>query len=204
MQALRGALVRQFGRPTGILGGLAGQVMARRPSNRERNRRTLDLLALRPEDRVLEIGFGPGLALGWAAERAHRGKVVGIDHSEVMLRQATRRNAAAIASGRVDLRLGSAEALPAFDAPFDKAYAVNVAMFWGDPVGTLSRLRTALVPGGTLALTFQPRRRGATEEDALRAGERLAGALRAAGFAGVRTEVLAMKPVSAVCALGRA
>jgi cyclopropane fatty-acyl-phospholipid synthase-like methyltransferase len=199
---LRGKLVEQFRLPRGLLGRLAGQVMARRPSNLERSRRTLDLLGIEPEDRVLEIGFGPGVALAWAAERASRGRVVGVDHSVLMLRQAARRNAAAIASGRVELRLAAAEALPAFDAPFDKAYAVNVSMFWGDPVATLSRVAAALAPGGRLALTFQPRRRGATDEDARRAGERLAESLAAAGFVGVSSDVLAMKPVAAVCVLG--
>lgn len=100
------------------------------------------------------------------------------------------------------MRVASAEALSAFDAPFDKAYAVNVSMFWGDPVATLARLAGVLAPGGTLALTFQPRRRGATDEDARRAGERLSGSLVAAGFVDVVIEVLAMKPVSAVCVLG--
>jgi hypothetical protein len=52
---------RQFRRPTGLLGRLAGWIMANRPSNIERNRWTVDLLNVQPSDHVLEIGFGPGL-----------------------------------------------------------------------------------------------------------------------------------------------
>ena len=50
-------VVRQFGKPTGTLGVLAGLVMSRRQSNRQRNDWTLDLLDIRPADRVLEPGL---------------------------------------------------------------------------------------------------------------------------------------------------
>src|SRR6266498_1250124 len=59
MSAVRSALVRQFGKPSGLLGTIAGLIMRARPSNRERNVRTLVLLDIRPEDHVLEVGFGP-------------------------------------------------------------------------------------------------------------------------------------------------
>jgi SAM-dependent methyltransferase len=203
MSGVRSAVVRQFGKPSGLLGAIAGLVMRVRPSNRERGQRTLDLLDIRPEDRVLEVGFGPGLAIERAAALASRGKVVGIDHSKLMLRQAARRNARAIDAGRVELLLGSAERLPAFPMRFDKAFAINVYMFWGDPGAVLRGLRGALKPGGALALTLQPRSRGATDADARTVGERMAASLREAGFEEVRTEILEMAPVNAACVLGR-
>jgi ubiquinone/menaquinone biosynthesis C-methylase UbiE len=71
--------------------------MAHRPSNRQRNSWVVSLLDLRPADRVLEINFGPGLAIAELARRAgDSGHVYGIDHSDVMLPQAARRNAAAM------------------------------------------------------------------------------------------------------------
>jgi SAM-dependent methyltransferase len=182
---------------------LAGLVMRARPSNRLRNLRTLELLEIRPEDRVLEVGFGPGLAVARAAELATVGKVVGIDHSELMLRHARRRNAKAIRAGRVELLLGSAEALPRFEGRFDKVLAVNVYMFWKDPVTVLGGLRQAMKPGGVIALTLQPRRRGATADDTRAAAERMTASLRTAGFCEVRTEILEMAPVAAACVLGR-
>ena len=56
-------LIAQFGRPTGFWGNLAGMIMAYRPSNRQRNDWTIALLDIQPQDRVLEIGFGPGVAI---------------------------------------------------------------------------------------------------------------------------------------------
>jgi SAM-dependent methyltransferase len=200
----REAIVRQFGRPEGLMGRLVGLVMTVRPSNRARNRRTVELLDIQPEDRVLEVGHGPGLAIQWAAERATRGKVVGIDHSALMHHVAARRNAQAIEAGRVELHVASPGTMPPLEMPFDKVFAVNVYMFWPDPVAVLTALALVLKPGGIIALTFQPRHRGATNEDARRGGERIADSLRAAGFLDVGINVLPLRPVDAVCVLGRA
>jgi len=200
--AVRRWAVSQFRRPTGFWGGVAGRIMARRASNRERSRWTVALLDVQPADWVLEIGFGPGLALGWAAEKASAGLVMGVDHSEVMLRQAARRHARAIEEGHVVLQLGAVERMPDLGVGFDRILAVNVAQFWAQPAAPLRGLRERLRPGGRIALTVQPRNRGATEADATRTGERLAAALREAGFRNVRVERLPLRPVSAVCALG--
>jgi ubiquinone/menaquinone biosynthesis C-methylase UbiE len=200
---LRSKIVAQFARPTGIVGRLVGLVMATRRSNRERNRRTVELLQIRDRDRVLEIGFGPGLAIEMAARRARNGTVVGVDHSEIMLRQASRRNKAAIADGRVQLHLASAEALPAFNELFDRVMASNVHMFLDEPVATLRTWLAVTRPGGWIAITHQSRKRGATDADTAQGAERIAADLRAAGFTDVRIETLEMKPVNAACVLGR-
>jgi ubiquinone/menaquinone biosynthesis C-methylase UbiE len=200
--SVRSAILRQFGKPSGLLGALAGFIMSARPSNRARNLATLRLLDIQPEDHVLEVGFGPGLAIARAAELASHGKVTGIDHSELMVRQARRRNAAAIASGRVELMHGSAEPLPELGVRFDKVLAVNVFAFWEDPVAVLRGVRLVMKPGATVALTFQPRRRGATVVDTRAGAERMASSLASAGFERLRVEILEMAPVAAACVLG--
>jgi SAM-dependent methyltransferase len=197
-----GALVGQFHQPHGWGGRAAGWVMAKRGSNRERNLWTVGLLAVEPDDRVLEIGFGPGIAIEAIARRATNGQVIGIDHSEVMLRQARKRNADSVRAGRVDLRLGSAETLPTFDAPFDKILAVNSLMFWDDPVARLEELRGLLRPGGRIAIAYQPRGPDSTDETAAQAGRELATQFGAAGFTDVRVETLELQPTNAVCVLG--
>ena len=103
---------------------------------------------------------------------AHAGHVCGIDHSEQMLRQARRRNADGIARGVVDLRLGSVDALPVFDAPFDKILAVNTVLFWDQPDARLERLRRLLRPAGLIAVAQQPRGPGASDEMAAANGRR--------------------------------
>jgi SAM-dependent methyltransferase len=196
------AVVAQFHEPRGVGGRIAGWVMAHRGSNRQRNVWAVGLLNVQPADRVLEIGFGPGIAIGEIARRATEGTVCGVDHSEVMVRQATRRNAEAVRAGRVDLRLGTAEHLPAFDAPFDKILAVNSLMFWDDPVARLKELLSLLRPGGRIAIAYQPRGPNASDETAADAGKEIAGHLDAAGFTDVRIETFALRPTAVVCVLG--
>jgi ubiquinone/menaquinone biosynthesis C-methylase UbiE len=166
-------VVSQFHRPRGIGGRAVGWFMAHRGSNRQRSVWAVSLLDVRPADRVLEIGFGPGVAIQELARGATRGQVCGIDHSGVMVRQATRRNAAAVREGRVDLRLASFEDLPAFDAPFDKILAVNSLQFARDPVDGLRHLRMLLRRGGTIAVVLQPRCPGATAETSATAGQEI-------------------------------
>jgi ubiquinone/menaquinone biosynthesis C-methylase UbiE len=189
-----GALVRQFGRPQGIGGRMAGWVMAHRHSNRQRNHWVVSLLAVRPTDRVLEIGFGPGVAIAELARRTPRGHVYGIDHSQVMVQQASRRNKAAIREHRVELLHASADRLPSFDEPLDAILAVNSLGFWPDRTQRLRDLRRLLRPGGQIALASQPRCPGATRDTTTRAAQELHDLLTQAGFASIQVETLELDP----------
>ena len=191
----------QFGRPTGLRGSAAGLLMAHRPSNRRRNAWSVSLLDARRDDRVLELGFGPGLAIREVSRIAAKGYVCGIDHSELMLRWARRRNADGLRRGVVDLRLGSVDELPAFDALFDKILAVNTMVFGSEPVARLAELRRLLRPSGLIAVAYQPRGPGATDETSAAKGREIAVALIRARFTEVRLETMRLKP-AVVCALG--
>jgi ubiquinone/menaquinone biosynthesis C-methylase UbiE len=116
-------LMRLFGRPKGIFGRLGGLIMAR--MNRQCAAWVTDLLGIRPHDRVLEVGFGPGVGIELLARSASGGYVAGVDPSAEMLEQAAARNVKAIESGRVDLRSGSVESLPFDDHTFTKALAIT-------------------------------------------------------------------------------
>lgn len=195
-------LVRRFHDPRGLGGSVAGWIMGHRGSNVARNRWAVDLLGVQPSDHVLEVGFGPGVAVAALAERATAGCVVGVDRSPVMLRQAGRRNRAAVRAGRVDLRLAAVDALPDdLGGPFDKLLAVNTVGFWDDPAARLTDLAARMRPGGRVAVVSQPRCPGATAETTAAAGEELASYLRAAGFGDLRTETLDLDP-PVVCVLG--
>ncbi|OLF18164.1 class I SAM-dependent methyltransferase [Actinophytocola xanthii] len=188
------AAVGQFGHPRGLPGRLAGWVMAHRGSNRRRNAWVVDLLDVRPTDHVLEVGFGPGLAVAEVARRATSGHVVGVDHSEVMVRRALRRNRAAARAGRVELVHTPVERLPGVDRPLDAVFAVNSVGFWPEPVARLRELRALLRPGGRVALASQPRCPGATRDTTSRAAQELVDLLTSAGFTGPRVETLELDP----------
>jgi ubiquinone/menaquinone biosynthesis C-methylase UbiE len=194
---------RQFGRPSGSLGHMAGWIMASRRSNRARNAWTLDLLEIAPTHQVLELGFGPGYALGLAAARLTAGRVVGLDHSEVMLAQARRRNAAAVATGRVQLILGGTDRLASLAGRFDRIYSANFIQFVPDPDALLRDLHRLLDRNGRIATTYQPRHPGARDADALRFAETLLERKKAAGFADCRIETNPHHGLLTVCVLGR-
>jgi len=201
-QAVRRFLRAQFGRPTGLWGALVGKIMLHTPSNHDRTLWAISLLDIQPTDRLLEIGFGPGIAIELASGMATRGVVAGVDHSEVMLRQAARRNAAAIRDGKVDLRLGSASHLPSFEQPFDKIIAINSIHFWDNPVECLRQLRALLRPGGMIAVAVQPRWRSATDATAKNIGEEIAANLELAGFTNCRLVLKQTTSVPIACGVG--
>jgi ubiquinone/menaquinone biosynthesis C-methylase UbiE len=167
-----------------------------RRSNAPLNLWMVELLAVEPGDRVLEVGFGPGVALAELLVRASSGFVAGVDASELMVRQARARQANAMAAGRLELRQGDAGSLPYDDATFDTVCGTHVIYFWPDAVATVRELRRVLRAGGTLAIGYQEKEHMPPQAVAglSRAGARLFGAgevervVRAAGFEDIRVE----------------
>jgi SAM-dependent methyltransferase len=187
-------VIGQARHPRGAAGCVAGWVFAHRPSNRQRNRWVVSLLGVRPADQVLEIGFGPGVAIAELAS-AGAGHVYGIDHSGVMVRQASRRNAAAIRAGQVTLIRASVDQIPpVLDGPFDAILAVNTLGFWPAPAQRLAELRRRLAPGGRIAIVSQPRCHGATADTSRGAAGEIEDLLSGAGFTHVSTQTLPLSP----------
>jgi ubiquinone/menaquinone biosynthesis C-methylase UbiE len=145
----------QFRRPSGLLGRYIGAGMAR--DHRPENEWTVALLNPQPTVHILEIGFGPGVAIELLAARVTAGLVAGVDFSRTMVAAARRRNAAAVSAGRVDLRHGHAAALPFPDAAFNQVFGIHTFYFWPRPEAGLREAWRVLQPGGRLVLTILPR-----------------------------------------------
>jgi SAM-dependent methyltransferase len=155
---------------------------------------------MRPTDRVLEVGFGPGVAIA-ALARAGAAHVYGVEHSEVMLRQAARRNAGAIRADRVTLVDASVAQLPAaVDGSFDVILAVNALGFWPAPAQRLADLGRRLADGGRVAIVSQPRCPGATAATSRQAAVEIEKLTLEAGLTPLGTETLPLDP-PAVCVL---
>jgi len=149
-------LARRFGGPSGLAGHLVTRLLAR--GNAGFNRWLVNEIstALPVPHTVIELGYGPGIALQEILRSYPAARVIGIDPSPVVRKSARRRNAAAIKAGRLALATGDAEAAVAY-GPADLIVACHVLYFWADPVGELQRVREALAPAGHLTLGYQLR-----------------------------------------------
>lgn len=144
----------QYHQPAGIKGRIAGQFMVHQ--HEPENIWTVSLLNARPTDHILEIGFGPGVAIQRLSRTVHQGRIAGVDISQTMVEAASRRNATAIRKGLVDLHCGEAEHLPFADATFDIVFSIHTLYFWANPLPMLTEIYRVLKPGGKACLTFLP------------------------------------------------
>ena len=184
-------IASQFRKPSGLLGRLLGNGMAR--GNELEARWTVGLLNILPDSQVMEIGFGPGVAIQYAAQQAVQGLVSGIDYSETMVQAARKRNASAIKSSHVDLRQGEVSSLPYGDSTFDRVFTIHCIYFWSEPTACLREVWRVLRANGRLAITLLPRdkwllhrRKPPTEVFALYNGGEVPQLVTDAGFRDAR------------------
>jgi SAM-dependent methyltransferase len=106
---------------------------------------------LRPGDRLLDVGCGPGTLTVDLARLVAPGDVVGIDTADDVLELA-RDGAAQAGVGNVTFRSGDATELPFADGTFDVVHAHQVLQHLSDPVAALKEMRRVTRPGGLVAV----------------------------------------------------
>jgi ubiquinone/menaquinone biosynthesis C-methylase UbiE len=122
----------------------------------ERLRAVVEQLGIRPNDRVLEIGCGHGVAATLVCDRLEGGHLTAIDRSPKMIEAATRRNVAHIEAGKAEFLVANFEDLDLGDRRFDKAFAVRVGLFHRDPDRARAIVERWLAPGGMVFAFFDP------------------------------------------------
>lgn len=120
----------------------------------ERLRLVVEQLDIRPDDRVLEIGCGHGVAATLVCERLEGGHLTAVDRSPKMIEAATRRNAAYIEAGKAEFLVATLEKLDLGNRRFDKIFAVRVGLFHRDPDRARSIVETWLATGGAVFAFF--------------------------------------------------
>jgi SAM-dependent methyltransferase len=108
-------------------------------------------LALRPGQRLLDVGCGLGdAALALSLDLGAHGEVVGVDGSEVMLAEARVR--AARATCRTRFVLGDAGALSEADDSFDAVRSERMLQWVPDPGRAVAEMARVVRPGGLVCL----------------------------------------------------
>ncbi|QNE24113.1 class I SAM-dependent methyltransferase [Streptomyces sp. INR7] len=142
------------------------------------NQPLLDAAAISETDHVLDIGCGAGRSTRLAAQRASRGRALGLDLSGPMLERA-RDSAEREGVENVSFVQGDAQ-VHAFDAEgFDAVISRYGMTFFADPVAAFANLHRALRPGGRLAFICAAE---AEDNEWLKALASLKGILPLGGF----------------------
>lgn len=157
------------------------------------------LLDVQPDDRLLEVGCGHGVAVSLVCDRLAGGHLTAVDRSATMIEAAARRNADHVRAGRATFLTASLHDADLGDTRFDKVFAIHVpVLLRGDPGRELEIVTEHLAPGGRLFLPFQPLEPTQVEPTI----ERLTAVLTGHGFrmVGAPTADLATGPAGCVIA----
>ncbi len=134
---------------TGYLHGHHDSVLRSHRQRTADNSAAYLLPHLRPDDRVLDAGCGPGTITVGLAARVPDGSVVGVDASGDVLAEA--RATAAAAAADVAFEVGDVTDLRFDDGTFDVVHVHQVLQHLPDPVAALTELHRVCRPGGVVA-----------------------------------------------------
>jgi ubiquinone/menaquinone biosynthesis C-methylase UbiE len=156
------------------------------------NEQALTLLGCRPDDHVLEVGFGHGRTLARAATLVPTGFVAGVDVSEDMVRMASYRNRQFVTEGRVEVQRADSAQIPYPEGRFDRVYAIHTLYFWHDPRVHLREIYRVMKAGARFVLGFSPKEDERTVANFpttiyhFYTSDEVQGLLDASGFTGIQ------------------
>jgi ubiquinone/menaquinone biosynthesis C-methylase UbiE len=131
-----------FSGPTGLLAAVSFLF------GRDRSAQlAIELAGLRPGDRLVDVGCGPGIALHRASTLGV--EAIGVDPATVMLRVARARWRR---HPPTHWRIGTAESLPIDDQWADVVWSLSTVHHWADVAAALTEARRVLRPGGRLVV----------------------------------------------------
>lgn len=136
----------QFGNPHGFVGKICCLIM--NIINKAMYKNTVALICADCDDKVMDIGYGNGYFLQ-CLYRKTESDLYGIDISEDMLKQATKRNKKAAERGKLHLQLGDCCDLSYENNTFEAVSSINTVYFWSDTVKGLSEINRVLKPGAS-------------------------------------------------------
>src|SRR5918999_5051276 len=113
---------------------------------------TVETLAVEPDEHLLEVGCGPGVAVQLVCQQLANGTITAIDRSATMVARARQRNHAHVVAGRARIELRTLADADfgerSLGTAFTKAFAINVNAFWTAPAPSFAAARRLLGADG--------------------------------------------------------
>lgn len=190
------SIKENFKEPHGIIGKIAGKIMEL--ENRELNEWAVHLLNIKPGERVLEIGYGPGYGIAYLLNQHEKVVVDGIDVSEDMKELASKKLKEEIAEQKVNLFVGDIEERRLPSNQYDKVLSVNNYTLWDEQVEILTNIYKAMVKEGRIVITIQPRQEDAQLGRTKEFGQQIKQDLQSCGFRHIECSYKNIPPELAV------
>jgi ubiquinone/menaquinone biosynthesis C-methylase UbiE len=146
---MRKIIANQLRKPTGFLGKIISKLMQK--GNSSIYDKIILELEIKNVNKILEIGYGHGIG----AERIltkYDCFVSGIDFSELMFKQATKRNKKFIDSKKAEFYHGDFLRTPVLSNEYDRIFCLNVVYFWDALNGPFSKIYKGLKEGGLFCM----------------------------------------------------
>ena len=135
-----------FGNPNGIGGKISTKIM--NILNQNQYKVILEKIELKPNNNILDIGFGNGYLIKKLFEKNIPINIYGIEISKDMLNSVSQKNKINIKEGRLKLFLEDISKTSFEENVFDKIYTVNTIYFWNELEKCFSEIKRTLKPNG--------------------------------------------------------
>ena len=123
----------------------AGRGEGMEKGHRPVGEQAIELMEIPADARILDLGCGSGWASRLMAEKAQRGKVIGIDISDEMVQLATNTSKEL---SNIEFKVASAEALPFRDNEYTHVFSMESLYYYSNMLAALKEVYRVLDDGG--------------------------------------------------------